>query len=1258
MKSITLAWFRNIERRPLLYFITFIILLCLILFLAKTRLQIEEDMQSSMPESIKLELLKKISERQKTNQLVGIQFLGTSESRKSQLKYVDSCLLKNDFLDTSIQKDINLESAINPLLSSVPAFLKPSDYSEFKNALSDSGSVKQFEQIMNQLYSPESMVNAELIFKDPFNTLEMSINNIVNGFGGSNLLQSFTNQDESGVKMYHLNFESNEIDQGRIIEDYLNDCFDNLNVKDRPVHFGYYQIALANADQIKQDTFYTIGIAGILTLILLLLYYRKISVVLLFGLPVVFAIGFALASFAVIGRPISGISIGMGAVVIGIILDFSFHFYTHFRTSNSVQETLHSISTPLALGALTTILAFGALFFTNSKAMQDFGLFASLTIFGAAFFTLFILPILIKFFRISYKTMGAPKDLKLPKLGGKVRMFITVSIIGSTILMGYFASNISFSSDLESINFFPEELRNNEAQVLGMDSRTTRAVFAFAKGKTLDDTYALNEKVLGYLDSIHKIDTNFSYLSTAIINPSKRKIKDCFSTWNSFWRSNEEKLNRFDSLSITAGFTPNAFAEFRELTNTLPSYLAIDSIARLFPVNFEFEEDSAIKIASLIEYPLDKYDEYLGALAAIPGVELISKKELATDLVTALEADFNYILFISIFIVIVAMWMAYGRIELVIITFLPMAISWIWILGFSYLFGIEFNFINIIVCTFIFGLGDDYAIFITDGYLQEYREGRKELPAFKNAILLSALTTIIGCGSLFFAEHPALNSIAPMAVLGMVIIVISSFLIQPWLFEILILKPTKKNKPPLTLVGIVASIFAFSYFFIGCTILFILLGVFLLIPISKKLKVKAYNWVISKFTLTLLYVMMNFRKKIIGRENLDKQTPSVIISNHQSFVDILAIVLLHPKIKLLTNDWVYNSIVFGWAVRYAGYVTADHGTEANLKVIRQMTNEGYSIAVFPEGTRSKDGKIGRFHKGAFMIADELKLPIVPVILHGFDYVMSKHDYVLKNGRLTTKILPPIMPNDESYGVGYKERTKSITAYFKEQYYEHQKETEDAKYFYQRIKSNYDYRGPIVEFYFKIKWLFERDNYDYYSQFITNEDRLLDAGCGYGYYSFFLHYKYPELKIDAMDMDKLKIANAHNGTAKSDKLNFFSGDIRDLDYEGYTKIFFNDVLHYLTEADLNKLVDRIFSKLKTTQAVFIRDGNEDDGDNHKTTKLTEVFSTVSGFNQTTNDLFFFGETWLENKAKEHQLHFEMVEQDSRTSNVMYIVKCQK
>ena len=1258
MRPLTLYWLRITKKNPTVFLMAFIILIALFMFLAKTRLQFEENMLSSLPESIKLELLKKISERQKSDQLVGVKYIGTEDETNYALGFVDSCLKTSPFLDSTYGHELDVTSVVTPLLSNPSMYLLPVDYDSIRSQLGVNGRTKTLQELMNKLYSPESIMTSSILFKDPFSTLEKSTKSIFSELGGSSLISSFKRLSDDGIQLYHLNFSANDIEKGREFEAYLNNCFDHCNVQVRPLHFGYYQIPLANAEQIRTDTRLTMGVAGILVLLLLLYYYRKLSVLVLFGLPVVFAFTMALTAFVILGRPISAISLGMGAVVIGIILDFNFHFYTHYRSSNSLEETIRSISNPLALGALTTIFAFGALYFTNSKAMQDFGLFASFSILGAALFTLFILPTFIQKFRIKYKKDVKPFQWKIPVFGRKIRLFVVVSIIGSTVVMGYFASKVSFNSDLNSINYFPQELRNNEAQVIGIDSRKQHSVFAFASGKNEDEARENNLIVRHYLDSVHSVDTGFKYVSTAILLPSKKKIEESFLRWNDFWETNAAELTAFDSVSATMGFRENAFSEFKAMTKAVPNYNMIDTLAGVIPIDFSFYKDSCYQIASLIEYPLDKYEHYLQPLDDLPNVDIVSRKGLAIDLVNALEADFNYILFISIFIVAVALLLVYGRIELMLITFLPMAISWIWILGFSHLFGIEFNFINIVVCTFVFGLGDDFAIFITDGHLQEFREGRKELPAFKSAIFLSALSTIIGCGSLLFAKHPALNSIAPMAILGMIVILVSSFVLQPWLFEVLISGRAKKNKPTLGVFSMFCSTFAFSYFFIGCTFLLAVLGVFILLPFKKRPKVSCYNWVISKFARSLIYVMINVKKTVVGKENLPTKPPSIIIANHQSFIDILAIVMLSPKVKLLTNDWVYNSILFGWAIRYAGYITASHGNETNVKAIKEMLDEGYSLAIFPEGTRSKDGKIGRFHKGAFMLSQELNIPITPVLLHGFHFTMSKHDYMLKNGSITIKVLPPILPTDKSFGESYQHRTKAVAQYFKTEMALLSEELENTKYFYQRVKANYNYRGPLVESYFKVKWRFERKHFDIYSQFIHNDDHLLDAGCGYGYFSFFLHYKFPELRIDAMDMDEDKIAYASNNTDKSSLLNFFSGNIKDVDYTAYNKIFFNDVLHYLSERDLNDFIDNLFCSLKPFQTIFIRDGNEDEIERHKTTRLTEIFSTFTGFNKTENKLFFFGKKWLENKAKENKLVLEIIEQDTRTSNVMYIIKWPK
>src|SRR6516164_8504462 len=100
----------------------------------------------------------------------------------------------------------------------------------------------------------------------------------------------------------------------------------------------------------------------------------------------------------------------------------------------------------------------------------------------------------------------------------------------------------------------------------------------------------------------------------------------------------------------------------------------------------------------------------------------------------------------------------YGRIELTMVSFIPMFIAWIWILGIMALAGIKFNIINIILSALIFGLGDDYSLFIMDGLLQEYKTGRKNLSSFKSSIILSAITTLAGLGVLIFAKHPYTQS--------------------------------------------------------------------------------------------------------------------------------------------------------------------------------------------------------------------------------------------------------------------------------------------------------------------------------------------------------------------------------------------------------------------------------------------------------------------------------------------------------------------
>jgi hypothetical protein len=164
----------------------------------------------------------------------------------------------------------------------------------------------------------------------------------------------------------------------------------------------------------------------------------------------------------------------------------------------------------------------------------------------------------------------------------------------------------------------------------------------------------------------------------------------------------------------------------------------------------------------------------------------------------SLSDDFNYIGFACGFIVFLFLWLSFGRFELSLLAFLPMALGWIWILGIMSMLGMKFNIVNVILATFIFGQGDDYTIFITDGLIEEYAYRKKLLPSFKNSIVISALIMFIGMGSLIVAKHPALHSLAEVTIVGMFTVVLMAWVVPPLVFSWLVKRHGLVRPEPIT----------------------------------------------------------------------------------------------------------------------------------------------------------------------------------------------------------------------------------------------------------------------------------------------------------------------------------------------------------------------------------------------------------------------------------------------------------------------------
>ena len=194
--------------------------------------------------------------------------------------------------------------------------------------------------------------------------------------------------------------------------------------------------------------------------------------------------------------------------------------------------------------------------------------------------------------------------------------------------------------------------------------------------------------------------------------------------------------------------------------------------------------------AARIGFIPDSFDPFFALLSAsdISPSSLLpppssNSPSLFSSIATHLSDDFNYIGWACACIVFFFLWASFRSLPLALLSFLPMAVSWLWILGIMALLGIQFNIINIILSTFIFGQGDDYTIFMTEGTLYEYTHRRPMLASYRRAILLSACIMFIGIGSLIIARHPALHSLAEVTIVGMFSVVLMAFVIPPMVFR-------------------------------------------------------------------------------------------------------------------------------------------------------------------------------------------------------------------------------------------------------------------------------------------------------------------------------------------------------------------------------------------------------------------------------------------------------------------------------------------
>ena len=441
------------------------------------------------------------------------------------------------------------------------------------------------------------------------------------------------------------------------------------------------------------------------------------------------------------------------------------------------------------------------------------------------------------------------------------------------------------------------------------------------------------------------------------------------------------------------------------------------------------------------------------------GQHLINAKNVGAQLVEILQDSFNYVSFVCGFVVFVFLWLSFRRLELALLSFLPLAVGWLWILGLMQLLGIQFNIVNIILATFIFGQGDDYTIFITEGLVYEHTTGRQRLQSYRRSVILSAVIMFIGIGTLILAKHPALRSLAEVTIVGMGTVVLMAYYLPPMVFRWMtrgarceITKPL-----PITLKRILCSFWAMT-FFLGTIYLFMLPYTWLYFHIGKDTEERRlkYHRLLRRMSDFVIRRVPGVKFYLENRVGETFERPAVVISNHQSHLDLMCLMMLTPKIVFLTNDWVWHNPFYGMVIHRAEFYPVSNGIENHVEQLRSLYDRGYSICVFPEGTRSEDCNILRFHKGAFYLAEQLQADILPVFLHGLGHVLPKRDFMLREGRIDVEVGQRITQDDKRFSDDLLERTRQMRHYYQEYYQQMCQRIETDEYWapYRRLADYY------------------------------------------------------------------------------------------------------------------------------------------------------------------------------------------------------------
>ena len=707
---------------------------------------------------------------------------------------MDSILLDTTGIANSLYR-LDADMAINALdyaLTHIPSLVDTSMYARFNEAIAHANETmaRNNELIMND----ETGSITEMVSTDPLNLRECLMPNL-SGDMGFSLVDGHLFSHDSTVALMFISpaFQSFDSESGSRLIARLQDRIAQFEAAHSNVQVymhGATVRSAGNSHIMRRDIALTIGISLIIILIVLCISFKSFRIIWQNVLPLAYGTFFALACMYGLKGGMSLMALGIGSVILGAGLSYCLHVIIHQRFVGGIEKMLADEAVPVCLGCLTTVGAFLGLLFTKSELLQDFGLFATFSLVGCTFFALVFLPHLLReddttrheaIFKVVDKVNNFPYD-KSPWIIAPLVIAILVGII--------MTPQVQFDNNLKHIGYESENLLKSEALYAEKNVKGDMQRYYAVAAPNLDAALEANRLLSHVLDSLYQAKELNAYMPVvSMLFQSEKEQEIRIAKWKEYWTP--EKINEAEEAIFTAAqqyqIDPSIFAPFRamvEMEYEPGNLYEAEVIPEGLLCNFIEESEGKYLIFNAVQLDNDKKDAIDQRIAAIPHAVVVDPFYYTGNMISLIHSDFNTTLLISSIFVLIVLLVSFRNILVALIAFMPMFLSWYVVQGWMAVFGLPFNLINIVISTFIFGIGVDYSIFIMQGLIAEVRKSDMQMLGYhKAAVFFSAFVLLVVILSMMFATHPAIRSIGISTLIGMASTILITYSLQPLFFR-------------------------------------------------------------------------------------------------------------------------------------------------------------------------------------------------------------------------------------------------------------------------------------------------------------------------------------------------------------------------------------------------------------------------------------------------------------------------------------------